>query len=125
MNDVTGFLTIMSTLSASAQQLTEHLVKTRSFSKLDTPIPPVNPRDPDPPAERARQTKVHLVCAVFGAGLTGLAQLQPLRKLGADLSWMGGPFLQGLGECVLCGILVSYGGSVFNELLDAVKKLAK
>ncbi len=107
--DVTGFLTMMAALSASVQTLVEHLVKKR-FTWLDT----VNRNG----SENRRQTTVHLISFAMGGALAWTTGLEPLALLGVAGS---GVVVNSLAS----GVLVSYGGSLFDEGLGAIRAFKK
>ncbi len=107
--DVTGFLTMMAALSASVQTLVEHLVKKR-FTWLDT----VNRNG----KENRRQTTVHLISFAMGGALAWTTGLEPLALLGVAGS---GVVVNSLAS----GVLVSYGGSLFDEGLGAIRAFKK
>jgi len=107
--DVTGFLTMMAALSASVQTLVEHVVKKR-FAWLDT----VNRNG----KENRRQTTVHLISFAMGGALAWTTGLEPLALLGVAGS---GVVVNSLAS----GVLVSYGGSLFDEGLGAIRAFKK
>jgi len=66
--DVTGFLTIMASLSAAAQTLVEHVLK-KHWPWLDQPKPKDN----------RRQAAVHVIAGVVGGLLVWSTSLHPLQ----------------------------------------------
>ena len=109
--DVTGFLTMMAALSASVQTLVEHVVKKR-WSWLDTTNGDAHGKD------NRRQTTVHLISFAMGGALAWTTGLEPLALLGAAGS---GVVVNSLAS----GVLVSYGGSLFDEGLGALRAFKK
>lgn len=109
--DVTGFLTMMAALSASVQTLVEHLVKKR-WSWLDTANGEAHGKD------NRRQTTVHLISFTLGGALAWTTGLEPLALLGVAGS---GVVVNSLAS----GVLVSYGGSLFDEGLGALRAFKK
>ena len=109
--DVTGFLTMMAALSASVQTLVEHVVKKR-WSWLDTTNGDAHGKD------NRRQTTVHLISFAMGGALAWTTGLEPLALLGAAGS---GVIVNSLAS----GVLVSYGGSLFDEGLGALRAFKK
>jgi hypothetical protein len=109
--DVTGFLTMMAALSASVQTLVEHLVKKR-WSWLDTAKGEAHGKD------NRRQTTIHLVSFALGGALAWTTGLEPLALLGVAGS---GVVVNSLAS----GVLVSYGGSLFDEGLGAIRAFKK
>ena len=109
--DVTGFLTLMAALSASVQTLVEHVVKKR-WSWLDTTNGGGHGKD------NRRQTTVHLISFAMGGALAWTTGLEPLALLGAAGS---GVIVNSLAS----GVLVSYGGSLFDEGLGALRAFKK
>ncbi len=108
--DVTGFLTTMAALSASVQTLVEHVVK-KHWAWLDNP-------HPDKQTDNRRQTAVHAIAFAVGGGLAWTTGLEPLHFLG----------LAGSGVAVnslAAGVLASYGGSLFDEGLGAIRAFKK
>ena len=100
---------MMAALSASVQTLVEHLVKKR-FTWLDT----VNRNG----KENRRQTTVHLISFAMGGALAWTTGLEPLALLGVAGS---GVVVNSLAS----GVLVSYGGSLFDEGLGAIRAFKK
>ena len=109
--DVTGFLTMMAALSASVQTLVEHLVKKR-WLWLDTASGEAHGKD------NRRQTTVHLISFAMGGALAWTTGLEPLALLGVAGS---GVVVNSLAS----GVLVSYGGSLFDEGLGAIRAFKK
>lgn len=111
MADVTSFLTVMSALSASTQTLIDHLIKGRSRWLDDDKT--------DPKQESRRFLAIHAISGISGGFLAWLVNLNVFKYL--DLQVKAGPWAQYLAA----GILVSFGGSFFNEALDAVREFKK
>lgn len=109
--DVTGFLTMMAALSASVQTLVEHVVKKR-WLWLDTANAEAQGKD------NRRQTTVHLISFAMGGALAWTTGLEPLALLGVAGS---GVIVNSLAS----GVLVSYGGSLFDEGLGAIRAFKK
>lgn len=110
MTDATVFVTLMAALSTAVQTFVDHGVKKR-IRWLDTPTPD------DPVNENRRQTTIHLLSFLVGAALAWSLELRPLSYLGGS---------EGLADNVLAaGLLVSFGGSFFNELLGLVREYKK
>ncbi len=112
MGDPTSFLTTMAALSTAVQTFIDHVVKGR-WKWLDTPTPdnPIN--------EGRRQSVVHLVSFLLGAGIAYTVHLTPLDYLnlsGGKYDW---------ANSLAAGVLVSFGSSFFNEALDAVRAFKK
>ena len=108
--DVTGFLTMMAALSASVQTLVEHVVKKR-WAWLDD-------QKPDKTQDNRRQTVIHTISFAFGGVMAWTTGLEPLAFLGVA----GGGLLM---NSVASGVLVSFGGSLFDEGLGALRAFKK
>lgn len=109
MSDPTGFLTMMAALSAATQTFVEYALK-KPFDLFDKV-------EPEPGAEKWRHFRVHLLVAVVGATMAYAAGLEPLTALGAQR----GP----LANAAVAGVLVSYSGGLFDEVLGAVREFKK
>ena len=110
MTDPTNFLTTMAALSTAVQTFVDHIIKGR-WSWLNTATP-TNARN-----EEWRQSVVHLIAFVVGAGMALSVHLKPLTYLGlGDGS---------VANYLAAGILVSFGSSFLNEALDAVRSFKK
>lgn len=107
MPDATAFLSVMAALSAAVQQFVEHVVKKR-IDWLATKTPH------DAGHEARRESTVHLVSFVVGAVLAWSVDLEPLKYLAVNQ----GPIVNALAA----GLMVSFGSSVFNEALGAVRE---
>lgn len=108
--DVTGFLTMMAALSASVQTLVEHLVKKR-WAWLDD-------KHADKTKDNRRQTTVHAIAFVLGGTMAWTTGLEPLAFLGVAGSGL-------LMNSIASGVLVSFGGSLFDEGLGAIRAFKK
>jgi thiol:disulfide interchange protein len=109
--DVTGFLTTMAALSTAVQTLIDHLIKGPS-GLLVRP-------EKDPKQNGRRQSAVHLISFALGALLAWTTGVYPLVTLG-----LSGGLVDAhskLANFVAAGLLVSFGGSFFNEALNAVR----
>ena len=110
METAATFFTVLAALSTAVQTLVDHTIKKR-IAWLDTATPDnaVN--------ESRRQGVIHL--ASFGTGgiLAWSVGLTPLEYVGLDQSL--------LVNALASGLLVSYGGSFFNEALGAVREFKK
>ena len=105
--DVTGFLTIMAALSASSQTLVEHVIKKH--------LPWLNePKQKD----NWRQTAIHVLAGGVGGLLVWTSNLHPLQYLGLTAAGLG-------FNALAAGVLVSYGGSLFDEGLGAIRAYKK
>jgi len=111
MADAASFLAAMSALSASTQTLVDHLIKGRSQWLDEDKRNSVQ--------EGWRFFAIHAISGVVGAFLAWLVNLNVFRYL--DLQVNAGPWAQYLAA----GIMVSFGGSFFNEALDAVREFKK
>ena len=110
MPDTTEFLTVMAAMSAAVQTFVYHVIK-RRITWLDTATPE------DLVNERRRHGTIHLVSFVVGFLLAWSVGLNPLSHLGVSQ----GPIANSLAA----GLLVSFGGSFFNEALGAVREFKK
>ncbi len=109
MQDVTSFLAVMAALSTAVQTLVDHVVKKR-FAWLDEP-------SEDRTKENRRHSAIHFITFVVGAALAWSIELTPLAYLSVE----AGTF----ANAVASGLLVSFGGSFFNEALGAVREFKK
>ncbi len=111
-NSLMTFLTQMAALSTAVQTFVDHALKNR-IDWLDKDAPE------DPAKEKRRLLAVHSASFVVGFLLAVSVGLEPLSLLGATrgLNW--------LGNGLAAGLLVSFGGSFFNEALDAVRAFKK
>ncbi len=105
--DVTGFLTIMAALSAAAQTLVENLLK-KHWEWLNEPKTKDN----------LRQAAVHVIAGSVGGLLALTTNLHPLQYLGIATTAMW-------ANALAAGVLVSYGGSLFDEGLGAIRAYKK
>lgn len=108
MPDAAGFLMVMAALSASVQTFVEHVIK-KNITWLD--------ESKEGKADKRRQVTIHLIVFVVGAALAWYVELKPLTYLGVQ---------QGLlPNSLMAGLLVSYGGSFFDETLGAIREFKK
>ena len=112
MLDSTGFLTSMAALSTAVQTFVDHVIKGR-WPWLDTATPN------DPKNEGRRQSMVHVVAFLIGGVIAYTIQLRPLATLGLAFADSG------IANSIAAGVMVSFGRSVFNEALDAVRAFKK
>ncbi|HWA83989.1 MAG TPA: hypothetical protein VG820_11165 [Fimbriimonadaceae bacterium] len=107
------FFVVMAALSASAQTVTEQLFKKRLTVQLGTPTVGK--------AEDRRQLIIHVISGVVGALLAYSVGLHPFKDLipkdvaAPPIAQI--PFL----EYILVGILVSFGGGFFNDILSVMQ----
>lgn len=127
--DVTGFLTTMAALSAAVQTFIDHVIKGR-IGWLDEPkdskaeaAPNHADRKKQRRLEETRQSIIHLISFALGALIAWTAGVYPLVALG--LSGGVADAHSKLANCLAAGLLVSFGGSFFNEALDAVRAFKK
>lgn len=106
--NLTAFLTIMAALSASVQTLVEHVIK-KNWAWLDEPK--------QGKADNPRHVAIHGVVFALGATLVFSTGLEPLAYLGLSST--------SLGNALAAGVLVSFGGSFFDEALGAVREFKK
>jgi hypothetical protein len=108
MPDPTAFLTAMAALSAATQTFVEHVIKQRwnwlDESKQGTP-------------EKRRHFTVHALAFLVGGGLAWSVGFQPLAYLDVQHG--------ALANAGMAGLLVSFGGSLFDEALGAVREFKK
>jgi hypothetical protein len=114
MGNMSTFLAIMGMLSASTQTLTDYVFKMH-IRWLDD----VNP---NPRQEALRQMLIHLIAGIFGGLLAYTSGVHPLSYLGCTppawiTSWLGGK-----AEYFFIAVMVSFGGSFFNEALDLLRQ---
>jgi hypothetical protein len=111
----TTFLTVMSALSTAVQQLVEHVIKKRN-NWLDSATPA------DKTNEARRASAVHFLSFAVGAVLSWSVGLKPLLYLGIAPSAMTqGPVINAL----LAGVMISFGSSLFDEALGALREWNK
>lgn len=112
MDQVGAFFAVMAALSAAVQTLVEHVVKQNSLLSgwFD------DPKD-DAGKERLRRISIHAAAFAIGTVLAWSLGLTPLEYLGVQR----GPLV----NAVTAGILVSFGGSFFDEALGAVREFKK
>ena len=109
MVDATSFLTVMAAMSAAVQTLMEHVVK-KNWRWLDE-------KKKDTAADNRRWVTVHLLSFLLGGALAYSISLRPLDYLAVQ---------QGIfANAIAAGVLVSFGGSVFNEALGAIREFKK
>lgn len=110
------FFVIMAALSTASQTLTEHLIKKRWALQLDVP-------KTDLVQEARRESLIHLISGLFGALLAWTTGLHPLYVLGSKPLSLFNLFPSSdLFEYTLTGVLVSYGGSFFNEVVGVLRE---
>jgi hypothetical protein len=105
--DLIAFLTVLATLSASTQTLVDVLIK-KWWKWLAE-------EKPDPGEERKRVALIHVLAAAVGCALALVTGLEPLAHLNLHV---GKAF-----NAVACGVLVSFGGGFFNDLLGVLREL--
>jgi hypothetical protein len=109
----------MAAISTAAQAMTEHLVKKRFLAQLDMV-------QADPLQEARRQSILHVITGFFGGLLPYTISLHPLRLLLTtesvltDVNVSSG--LRLFLEYAIVGVMVSYGGSFFNEALGVLRQ---
>ena len=109
MSDAATFLTVMAALSAAVQTFVDHVIK-RRVSWLDA-------ENKNAEREKWRHTSIHAISFVVGFALAWSLGVNPLTYLGVSRNPMFG-FL-------LAGLLVSFGGGFFNDVLGAVREFKK
>jgi hypothetical protein len=109
------FLLAMGALSTASQKLTDHVIKGRFVNELGTP-------NNDPVLESRRQTWIHLIAGLFGVLLCVAAKIDPIEALKGNSIAAGGLDDQLVIHYVMAGVLVSFGGSFFNDLLGLVRE---
>ncbi len=110
MADVSTFLTGMAALSAATQTFVEHVIK-KNWEWLDEAKPGK--------ADKLRHVAVHAIVFAAGALLAGTIGLTPLNELGVAKQFGMVP------NALMAGLLVSFGGSFFDEALGAVRQFKK
>lgn len=108
MPDPTAFLTAMAALSAATQTFVEHVIKQR-WNWLDEAKPGT--------IDKRRHLVVHALAFLVGGGLALSVGFEPLKYLDVQR----GP----LANALMAGLLVSFGGSLFDEMLGAVRGFKK
>jgi hypothetical protein len=108
MSDPTAFLTTMAALSAATQTFVEHVIKQR-WSWLD--------QAKTGTIDKRRHLVVHLLAFAVGGGLAWSVGLEPLTYLNTQHGK--------LANAMMAGLLVSFGGSLFDEALGAVREFKK
>jgi hypothetical protein len=109
VTDAVSFLTTMAAMSASVQTLVEHLVK-KNVKWLDE-------QNDNEAADRRRHVAIHGIVFAIAAGLAWSVDLTPLVYLGVQASTAS--------NALATGILVSFGGSFFDEALGAIREFKK
>lgn len=110
------YFVIMAALSSAAQKLTEQAVKNRLLNELGT-------TQSDPVKEARRELWLHIVSGVIGILLCLSIQIDPILLLQNGQSASPPPdALSYSGHLLLTGVLVSFGGSFFNDLLGALRE---
>ena len=109
MTDAVAFLTVMAAMSAAVQTLVEHVIK-KNITWLDT-------KNPDPAKDRLRHVAIHAVVFLVAGVLAWSVEATPLIHLGVQGSV--------LGNAAASGVLVSFGGSFFDEALGAIREFKK
>ena len=99
----------MAALSAAVQTFVDHVIKQR--------IPWLNGTTADAAQEPRITVLVHLITFAVGTVVAASIGLEPLAYLGLSQPLI----INGL----VAGLLVSYGGSFFNEALGAVREFKK
>ena len=110
METAATFFAVLAALSTAVQTLVDHTIKKR-IAWLDTPTPD------NATNESRRQGVIHLASFATGGVLAWSVGLTPLEYLGLDHSLVV--------NALASGLLVSYGGSFFNEALGAVREFKK
>src|SRR5258708_1981898 len=99
----------MAALSASVQTFVEHVVK-KHWPWLDT----ATKGKPD----ARRHTVIHAIAFAIGGALAWTTGIAPLGYLGVTSAGM-------VGNVFAAGLLVSFGGSLFDEGLGAIRAFKK
>ena len=141
MEEWIRFLCVMSAISVSSQTVTEQMKKRflwlrlQSKSKhnkskhkphsLNQAAPQSHSDEPLPEHiwDETREKNVQLLSGINGTLLAFMGQIHPLQLLGIQPLWstIQPKELADLMDYITAGILVSYGGPWFNELLDVVR----
>ena len=109
MVDATGFITTMAALSGATQTFVEHVFK--------LPIPDEDAWKVKGRQQNTRHALIHLLCFAVGALLAYSVKLTPLAYLGAQQD----PWVNALAA----GLLVSFGGAFFNDVLGVIQEFKK
>jgi len=108
MSDPTAFLTTMAALSAATQTFVEHVIKQR-WNWLD--------QAKTGTIDKRRHLTVHALAFLVGGTLAWSVGLEPLTYLNTQHGK--------LANALMAGLLVSFGGSLFDEALGAVREFKK
>lgn len=104
--DAEAFLVLMGALSGAAHTLVDHFAK-RRFDWL------AEPRQ-DAVEERRRQSVIHVLAFLAGAVMAWSSQILPLKMLGGSEG--------ALVNAVTAGLLASFGGGFFNEVVGSLRE---
>lgn len=124
MDEMIQFLAVMSALSASTQTITLQIRK--RIQRLQyTPLEGENSEEQERRKD-IHQVNIHLVAGAVGAALAWLAQVHPLQLLGLSPVWSHLPsWLADSLDYLTAGVLVSFGGPFFHELLGSLREYKK
>lgn len=111
MPDVAAFLTGMAALSAATQTFVEHVIK-QNWDWLD--------EAKAGKSDKVRHVAIHALVFGVGAVLAWSIGMKPIAQLGVTTTEFGM-----LPNALMAGLLVSFGGSFFDEALGAVREFKK
>jgi hypothetical protein len=124
MDEMIHFLGVMSALSASTQTITMQLrkrVKHLQFVESENEDETVLKKRKD-----VYQVNIHLIAGVVGGVLAWLGQIHPLQMLQMKPVWSVFPAWLANGfDYFVAGVLVSFGGPFFHELLGSLREYKK
>jgi hypothetical protein len=121
MDEMIHFLGVMTALSASTQTITMQLRKRFQFLQF-------TPKEGEEEKEQKKrkdihQVNIHLVAGAVGGVLAWLGQVHPLQLMQIHPVWSDlSPWLSNSIDYFVAGVLVSYGGPFFHELLGSLRE---
>lgn len=117
MQDLMEFMIVFTALSASSQAVTEQIKRRTHW--LDQPCR-------SPGDENRRQMAVHILAALVGAVLAYFTGVNLFDFVNVKPVWQGwGAPWEAVLNSASAGMLVAYGGPLFDEVLGAVREVKK
>ncbi|MDB5084515.1 MAG: hypothetical protein JWN30_1401 [Bacilli bacterium] len=118
MDELLQFVGVMSALSASTEAITQQMKKRFKWYQIVD-----NSQEGTAHSQGIRHVNIHLVAGMNGFVLAALAQVHPLQLVGLEPVWSQAlpPWLANTCDYTVAGVLVSYGGPMFHELLGSLR----
>lgn len=119
MDEFIQFVGVMSALSASTEAITQQMKKRMKWLQV------VDDSQEETAHQKGiRHVNIHLVAGMNGFILAAIAQVHPLQLIGLEPAWAGvlPGWMSNMCDYAVAGVLVSYGGPVFHEVLGSLRE---